>query len=127
MFHSRQQATGIERFELIGKAEGVDVFDMAPLDASRTGTLDNPIEVFSYVRHCPDFIRQPSGKVAKWLEVFCADYYNSTPSATSAALARPPTRTRPSGSTLPRSSRTTAAPSAARVSPSLSLCTFGDR
>ncbi|CAK9782579.1 cytochrome c oxidase polypeptide IV [Cutaneotrichosporon oleaginosum] len=44
----RQQATGIERFELIGKAEGVDVFDLTPLEADRLGTLDNPIEVFSY-------------------------------------------------------------------------------
>lgn len=47
---SREQATGIERFELIGKAEGVDVFDMSPLESTRLGTLDNPIEIFSYVR-----------------------------------------------------------------------------
>ncbi|WOO80710.1 Cytochrome c oxidase subunit 4, mitochondrial [Vanrija pseudolonga] len=45
-----QQATGIERFELMGKVEGVDVFDMTPLQADRLGTLDNPIEVFSFVR-----------------------------------------------------------------------------
>ncbi|RSH83134.1 Cytochrome c oxidase subunit 4 [Apiotrichum porosum] len=43
-----QQATGIERFELLGKVEGVDVFDMTPLEADRIGTLDKPIEVFSY-------------------------------------------------------------------------------
>lgn len=46
---SRQQATGIERFELIGKAEGVDVFDMSPLESTRIGTLEDPIEIFSYV------------------------------------------------------------------------------
>ena len=32
------QATGLERLELIGKMQGVDIFDMRPLDASRKGT-----------------------------------------------------------------------------------------
>ena len=31
------QATGLERFELLGKMQGIDVFDMKPLDASRKG------------------------------------------------------------------------------------------
>ena len=31
------QATGLERFEILGKMQGVDVFDMKPLDASRKG------------------------------------------------------------------------------------------
>lgn len=30
-------ATGIERLELIGKMQGIDIFDMRPLDASRKG------------------------------------------------------------------------------------------
>ncbi|KAI9928870.1 hypothetical protein ASPWEDRAFT_127915 [Aspergillus wentii DTO 134E9] len=38
-------ATGLERLELIGKMQGIDIFDMRPLDASRKGTLDNPIIV----------------------------------------------------------------------------------
>jgi len=38
-----EQATGLERLELLGKMEGVDIFDMKPLDASRRGTVDNPI------------------------------------------------------------------------------------
>jgi hypothetical protein len=42
-----EQATGIERLEILGKMEGVDIFDMRPLDASRKGTLDNPILVRS--------------------------------------------------------------------------------
>ncbi|KAH8902961.1 COX5B-domain-containing protein [Coniochaeta sp. PMI_546] len=42
-----EQATGIERLEILGKMEGVDIFDMRPLDASRRGTLDNPIIVRS--------------------------------------------------------------------------------
>lgn len=33
-----EQATGLERFELLGKMQGIDVFDMKPLDASRKGT-----------------------------------------------------------------------------------------
>ncbi|KAL9066864.1 MAG: hypothetical protein Q9161_007283 [Pseudevernia consocians] len=41
------QSTGLERFEILGKMQGVDVFDMKPLDASRKGTLDDPILVNS--------------------------------------------------------------------------------
>lgn len=33
-----EQATGLERLEILGKMQGVDIFDMKPLDASRTGT-----------------------------------------------------------------------------------------
>lgn len=32
------QATGLERLEILGKMQGVDIFDMKPLDASRKGT-----------------------------------------------------------------------------------------
>ncbi len=31
------QSTGLERFEIMGKMQGIDVFDMKPLDASRKG------------------------------------------------------------------------------------------
>ncbi|KAK0545580.1 Cytochrome c oxidase subunit 4 [Tilletia horrida] len=41
------QATGLERYELLGRLEGVDVFDLKPLDASRTGTLKDPIVIQS--------------------------------------------------------------------------------
>jgi cytochrome c oxidase subunit 5b len=34
-----EQATGLERLELLGKMEGVDIFDMRPLDASRLGMM----------------------------------------------------------------------------------------
>ncbi|KAL1981783.1 hypothetical protein VTN96DRAFT_2166 [Rasamsonia emersonii] len=40
-----EQATGLERLELLGKMQGIDVFDMRPLDASRKGTFENPIIV----------------------------------------------------------------------------------
>lgn len=42
------QATGLERLEVLGKMEGVDIFDMRPLDASRKGTMQDPIVVQSY-------------------------------------------------------------------------------
>lgn len=33
-----EQAVGLERLEILGKMQGIDVFDMRPLDASRKGT-----------------------------------------------------------------------------------------
>ncbi|ODQ50235.1 cytochrome c oxidase subunit 4, mitochondrial [Saitoella complicata NRRL Y-17804] len=39
------QATGLERFEYLAKVAGVEPFDMAPLDASRLGTMKDPIMV----------------------------------------------------------------------------------
>lgn len=35
-----EQATGLERLEILGKMESVDIFDMRPLDASRKGKHD---------------------------------------------------------------------------------------
>ncbi|KAK1072680.1 Cytochrome c oxidase subunit 4 [Friedmanniomyces endolithicus] len=43
-----EQATGLERLEILGKMQGVDIFDMRPLDASRRGTLTDPIIVKSF-------------------------------------------------------------------------------
>ncbi|KAF2669236.1 COX5B-domain-containing protein [Microthyrium microscopicum] len=42
------QATGLERLEILGKIEGVDIWDMRPLDTSRKGTMDNPVVVKSF-------------------------------------------------------------------------------
>lgn len=42
-----EQSTGMERLEILGKMEGVDIFDMTPLDASRKGTMNDPIFVRS--------------------------------------------------------------------------------
>ena len=33
-----EQSTGLERLEILGKMQGIDIFDMRPLDASRLGT-----------------------------------------------------------------------------------------
>lgn len=43
-----EQSTGLERLEILGKMQGIDIFDMKPLDASRKGTLDDPIIVKSF-------------------------------------------------------------------------------
>ncbi|KAI0264382.1 COX5B-domain-containing protein [Gloeopeniophorella convolvens] len=41
------QSTGLDRVQVLGLLEGVDVFDLEPLDASRIGTLADPIKVLS--------------------------------------------------------------------------------
>ncbi|KAI9773076.1 MAG: Cytochrome c oxidase subunit 4 [Geoglossum simile] len=42
------QSTGLERLEILGKMEGIDIFDMKTLDASRKGTMQDPIAVRSF-------------------------------------------------------------------------------
>ena len=44
------QATGLERLQLLGETQGINVFDEEPLDSSRIGTKANPVLVPSYVR-----------------------------------------------------------------------------
>jgi hypothetical protein len=44
------QSTGLDRVQVLGLLEGVDVFDLEPLDSSRIGTLADPIKVLSVVR-----------------------------------------------------------------------------
>ncbi|PFH57728.1 hypothetical protein XA68_14656 [Ophiocordyceps unilateralis] len=64
-----EQATGLERLELLGKMEGVDVFDMTPLDSSRKGTMKDPIMVRSagpeQFAGCTGF--PAKSHVVKWL------------------------------------------------------------
>ncbi|CAA7266988.1 unnamed protein product [Cyclocybe aegerita] len=43
-----EQATGLERLQLLGELEGIKVFDDSPLDASRIGTKASPVLVPSY-------------------------------------------------------------------------------
>jgi cytochrome c oxidase subunit 5b len=45
-----EQATGLERLQLLGQLEGISVFDDQPLDSSRLGTKADPVKVLSYVR-----------------------------------------------------------------------------
>lgn len=49
------QSTGLDRLQILGALEGVEVFDLNPLDASRVGTLENPILVYSLVCFCFPF------------------------------------------------------------------------
>lgn len=44
-----QQATGMERLQLLGQMEGIDVFNTGPLMMSKKGTLEDPTIVPSYV------------------------------------------------------------------------------
>ncbi|KAI4521229.1 cytochrome c oxidase subunit VB-domain-containing protein [Schizophyllum commune] len=43
-----EQATGLERLELLGDLQGIKVFDDSPLDSSRIGTKKDPIRVPSF-------------------------------------------------------------------------------
>ncbi|KAL9115756.1 MAG: hypothetical protein Q9227_000124 [Pyrenula ochraceoflavens] len=40
-----EQATGLERLEILGKMQGIDIFDMRPLPSDRRGTWKDPIVV----------------------------------------------------------------------------------
>ncbi|OAL30851.1 hypothetical protein AYO20_08544 [Fonsecaea nubica] len=42
-----EQATGLERLEILGKMQGIDIFDMSPLPSDRIGTFEDPIAVKS--------------------------------------------------------------------------------
>jgi cytochrome c oxidase subunit 5b len=45
-----EQATGLERLQLLGLMEGIDVFNTGPLIMTKMGTLKEPVIVPSYVR-----------------------------------------------------------------------------
>lgn len=49
-----EQATGLERYQLLGKMEGIDVFGLDALESGRLGTMKDPIKVPTIVR---DFSR----------------------------------------------------------------------
>ena len=51
------QSTGLERLQLLGETQGINVFDEEPLDSSRIGTKANPVLVPSYVRAYSHFCR----------------------------------------------------------------------
>ena len=82
------QSTGLERLQVLGAIEGVDVFDYKPLDSSRIGTKADPIKVFSWVRVSPHVPHACSDL----LRTFCRSLNVSL-----AALARPQSPTSCSG------------------------------
>ncbi|KAF8501256.1 COX5B-domain-containing protein [Gautieria morchelliformis] len=45
-----EQATGLERLQLLGKMEGVDVFNMKKPEATKKGTMENPIRIASLAK-----------------------------------------------------------------------------
>ena len=45
-----EQATGLERLQLLGPLHDVDAFDMGPLLSTKSGTLADPTLVPAYVR-----------------------------------------------------------------------------
>lgn len=45
-----EQATGLERLQLLGQLHGVDVFNMGPLLITKPGTIEDPTLVPAYVR-----------------------------------------------------------------------------
>lgn len=44
-----EQATGLERFELLMKLKGEEAFSLEPLEVTRMGTVQDPVMVFSLV------------------------------------------------------------------------------
>lgn len=66
-----EQATGLERLEILGKMEGVDIFDMTPLDTSRKGTMEEPLVIRSAGEEqfagCTGYPADSHG--VKWLRV----------------------------------------------------------
>jgi cytochrome c oxidase subunit 5b len=42
-----EQSTGIERYELLGKLAGLDLFGMEKLPSDRLGTVDDPVLIYS--------------------------------------------------------------------------------
>lgn len=43
-----EQATGLDRLEILGKQEGIDIFDMKPLPSDRMGTMADPVRIRSF-------------------------------------------------------------------------------
>lgn len=43
-----EQATGLERLEILGKMQGIDIFDMKPLPSDRMGTVEDPVMIQSF-------------------------------------------------------------------------------
>lgn len=45
-----EQATGLERLQLLGDIDGINIFDDGPLDSSKIGTKADPVLIPSHVR-----------------------------------------------------------------------------
>src|ERR1700761_9225904 len=80
-----EQATGLERLEILGKMEGIDIFDMSPLPADRLGTFEDPIVVKSageeFQAGCTG--SPADSHVVKWLVVRLSPFVHELRSASS--------------------------------------------
>lgn len=67
------QATGLERFEMLGKMEGVDVFDMENPIFEGSGTMQDPYLVPTYVgyRYVGCMGKKGEEHRPYWLKVTC--------------------------------------------------------
>lgn len=66
-----EQATGLERLEILGKMQGIDIFDMKPLPSDRLGTVKDPIMVRSFgeEQYCGCTGSPADSHGVKWLTV----------------------------------------------------------
>lgn len=71
-----EQSTGLERLEILGKMQGIDVFDMKPLPSDRIGTLKDPIFVKSFgdEQYCGCTGSPADSHRVKWLTVCLRSY-----------------------------------------------------
>jgi cytochrome c oxidase subunit 5b len=46
-----EQATGLERLQLLGQLQSIDVFNTGPLHITKLGTVEDPTLVPAYVRN----------------------------------------------------------------------------
>ncbi|KZP00482.1 DUF155-domain-containing protein [Calocera viscosa TUFC12733] len=59
------QATGLERLQMLGQIEGIDVFDQSPLEMTRMGTMADPVLVDTLIRMTPSGWRRPSRRAKR--------------------------------------------------------------
>lgn len=97
-----EQATGLERLEILGKMQGVDIFDMKPLDASRKGTCpQRRNQTIRNWAHLDERDSEGNSTTDRNIQARLIILLSSSLSVTSnmlAAPATPPTRTSLSGS-----------------------------
>lgn len=54
------QSTGLERYQIEGQLQGIDVFDMQGIPMSRQGTLKDPVIVPTFVSQNPPHYSGPA-------------------------------------------------------------------
>jgi hypothetical protein len=88
----QSQSTGLDRVQVLGLLEGVDVFDLEPLDSSRIGTLADPVKVFSAVRRPPSSFSTFTVRLSYLVVLFYFFAIRRTRNVSSVAPVHLPTR-----------------------------------